>query len=431
MAKQQANDLNYVASRSQKRIPAHKADSADEGESRAHFVREGKSQAEQGAEDSPADTLLFELLRKELEAIGRIEQSMKPAALGSYKTLLTCREVERRLGSQPTQDERQRAAHAALIDAIEALPTSRDQRIAEAILAATDEYEGYNVDERKRILDKRADGCSPDIYKRRRPKIIERLTRYLIREIDDTKSLDNQTDYILSLDNLKCLFEDVAHFRYCCLTYSFVVFFDGQLTALDNQPLQLRHNQRSIEDALYRSYTDLVLSGGYCFENAFYSSRDEILANLPAGIVGEISTKLTYVYDLMPFSEGARVQYCVNRFDLPLSLADYRATRKTLYLLDWKHWAQANLHFDSSEKSDLLGKIIAGCTRLLLFANNVLKADQDTELLVDEAAELVAGYYGIDQSRAILDSQSLYKHFCAYTSYQDTALYFASPIFFD
>jgi hypothetical protein len=360
-----------------------------------------------GGDQDSTYMLRLKGLRETLEEIGRIKQSIKPTALIGYEMLFACQEVKRRAGPHPTQTALARAAHSALKEAIAALPTPRDQLIAQAILAAETKYEGRKVDERKRTLDE-DHGIDVNVYKRCRPHILDLLAQYLMQhEPRDPAPTGDIVGYTESLENLKCLFWDVARLRHRSIAYLFVTNFDGLLSASNGGSFHLRRHPPSICDALYKAYLELVLSTGYCLDDALYSCRTKILANLPAEVLSEISTMLGEVLDLMPFDSSGREHICENRYKHVLSLSNYRDRLAVAYVALWKPWMQDNLHFGQADANEVVEKIVTGCNQLLLLARKSLNIHVDDHSLGGETVEIVATYYGTDASVLVLNDKSL------------------------
>jgi hypothetical protein len=360
-------------------------------------------------------------LREELEEIGRIQQSIQPSALSGYSALLACAEVVRRVGPQPTQAELGQAAHSAITDAITALPTPRDQQIAEAILAATAEYEGRNVDERKRILD-HAHGCGPNIYKRQRPKILKLLVQHLESGVaSDPLPSGDLAGYAASLDNLKCLCQDVARLRHSAIAYLFVCGFDEQLNDADSEPCRLRR-QRSVIDALYSAYLELILSAGYCTDDARYSARTELLANLPAMAFSEISQRLSQIFERLPIDSSNRKHVCKERYESFRTLSDHRSHQGIMYYAFWKPWSEDHLSFAAVDEI-CLQSIVTDCNQLLLFVARSLYIQPNPVLPYEnQPIDPIASYYGVDADAEILEGKSLRDHWVKYLEDRDSTM---------
>jgi hypothetical protein len=366
-------------------------------------------------DEDTAYTLMLKAFREELEEIGRIERSIQPSALVAYTTLLNCQEVRRRVGHRPTETELTQAAHMALQDAIKALPTARDRLIAEAVMAATPEYEGHNVDERKRILDERADGCSVNVYKRRRPQILEYITKYLMpRKPERSESASDITGYTESLENLKCLVVDTARLRHHFIAYLFTTMLNTQ--PRNNNPSTMQHHQRSINDALYKVYVELILSAGYCLDDAPYSDQTKMLANLPPVVLSEVSKMIEQVFALMPYDSSTRKVLCENRYGRLLGLARYRNRLAVLWTALWNPWTQENLQ---SNHADI---VVTACNQLLLLGRESLKIYVDNVPLTDEIRGAVAAYYGLTPSATIVNDESLQERLEQFILDQDVAM---------
>lgn len=147
-----------------------------------------------------------------LGAIGANERTLRSYALERYSVLLNTPEVQRRAGHHATSGQLAEAANVALTGAIAEIVVPRDRLVAEAVLCATDSFEGKSVEERKTFLESE---CSPlrvseNEYRRARERILIRLACHLLRSAGmvSTKSV-SATD-----GQIKPLSEAVRHLNY-------------------------------------------------------------------------------------------------------------------------------------------------------------------------------------------------------------------------
>jgi hypothetical protein len=371
---------------------AHKGDLARQGTSRG---KQGKSQAH---DDEIAPDL--KPLLKELEKIGRIRRSIEPSALGGFPNLLGCSAVLNRVRPGVIKEQ---AAHDALKAAIAALPTPDDRLIGQAILAA-DKFVGDDVNTRKRTLDE-DHGIDGNRYKLRRPHILRLLVEYLAFETSHTGDIDS---YTAAVRDLTCLFTDVARLGYCCIAYNFVIDFDKQLhdaSASDSQ--RLRCHRRSIVDAIYDAYLELVWSAGYCLDEAPYSRRTRIANALPAEVLPQITTLLDRIFELLPFESRHRAALCQNRYSPP-SLFDHRNWLGVYRGSFWKPWEKHHLDFTPNLQSSAI-PIYVRCRELLQYVFRTLniRLDGDDLGFMEASAEAVANYYGVELSAYTFEGKTL------------------------
>jgi hypothetical protein len=344
----------------------------------------------------------LQLLVDELEDLGRNTRSIAPAALAGCSCLFACRAVKSRVRQRTSEKQLQQAAHEALQDAIASLPTPDDQLIGQAILGATDDFVGDDVNTRKRTLDE-LHGIDAARFKRRRPAILRLLAEYL--QSNETKGI-SASEYRQSIRNLTCLFEDTANLGLYCLAYEFVTDFDKQLSASEDIPQYLHHHRDSITGPLYDAYLELILSAGYCLSEAPYSCRTTILNVMPAEIVPGITVRLDSLFETLPFKPHMRADFCRNRYVLPPDLYTYRSRLYT-YGQHWGNWERYNLNFAANDL-DALQPIVTGCGELLQYVHDSLDIDLFS-WPPSRPVQAVVNYYGVEPT-CILKDKSLEQH---------------------
>ena len=129
---------------------------------------------------SPDQALGSDLLRRELEEIGRKRRSLEVSSLFAYRHLLECPLVAARADSKATGLQLAKHARQAIIEAIERIGDSTDKRIAEAILCTNDDFSGKTVEARKALLA--SDGISAEMYKKRRSAVLDFVTSFLLQD---------------------------------------------------------------------------------------------------------------------------------------------------------------------------------------------------------------------------------------------------------
>jgi hypothetical protein len=383
---------------------------------KAGFGKPGRLSV-QGDTSRSGDAQRHQLLT-DLEDIGRNERSITPTALGAHHMLLNCPQVLSRVGGNPTDAQLQKAAHAALKNAIATLPTRSDRLIAQAILGATKDFEGKIVDERKQFLEDNY-SITKSTYKRRRLKVLTFLVDYLMSDDADVSLQGGDlAAYTSSLHNLGCLLQDVAQLSYIFSAYEFIKAFDKQLYASPKSPQPSRRHNCVLTDSLYEAYLELILSAGYCLHEAPYSCRAQLLTHIPVAFLSETEGRLEQIFDFMPFHSDNINLICQNRYSRIKDLLVYRRTQQAFKSL-WKPWARAKLTFDSStDISDEIVDIQFHCYKLLDLALESLNYHFSDGEYVDNIIGIVADYYGLEPSSQILDGQSLSDHCLPYLQKQ-------------
>ena len=292
------------------------------------------------------------------------------------------------------------------MEAIKALPTEADERIGQAILAATEEFEGKNVDQRKELLASKY-GISENVFKRRRRVVLDYLVAHLYT--DRTSPGPDLADYTMALHNLSALTRDVAQFYLAFITYKFVKSFDKQLhTSSCSDALQpSRRHTRALTDVLYNAYWELILSSGYCRDDAAYSCRTKVLASFPSELLTMLAGGLDEIFDVMPFEPRHRQRICQDRHDRTPDLWDYRERLRAFRRM-WDSWATENLCLEVNTGSDqIIAQVMACCHNILEQTAMARIAIGNTRSIMDRMVCAVANYYGLEPSSPILDGKSL------------------------
>jgi hypothetical protein len=350
-----------------------------------------------------------EQLLDEIEEVGRNEQSMKPSALAGAYALLQCPEVLRRAGPEATDDQRRQAAHDALKAALATLPL-RDQLIGEAILAAP-EYEGQNVDQRKRSLEE-THGISESAFKRRRKTILERIVEHLIRRDDHSDPDSHLTldDYRKALRAIERVLLDATELAYACRAHQFVRTLDQKLTTTD-WPSAFRRadHKTTILNVLYRRHMDLIVSAGHCFDDQPYSVRKNIISNLPPASISDFVRPLARTFDALPFSRSyERVDICRDYFAPVADLHKRRNARGG----DQALWAIRFNQIQSTNPDTHLDAAISGYKSITWAAREWFKMRvlASSEFRLRQIGEIVANYYGVQPTSVVYGDVSLFHH---------------------
>lgn len=119
-------------------------------------------------------------LRRALEEIGRKRRSLEISGLFTYDALLQCPRVTRRARPTTTRSELAEYAQQAILEAIKRIEDGTDKAIAQAILCATEDFAGKTVAHRKDELATM--GISADMYKERRPHILDFVVSFLCQD---------------------------------------------------------------------------------------------------------------------------------------------------------------------------------------------------------------------------------------------------------
>ena len=263
------------------------------------------------------------LLGAELQDIGRNARSIKPAALAGRSTLLRCARVARKKGSTTSEAALLQAAHDALADAIKAMPTPTDRVIAEAILAATSEFEDKNVDERKRLLATKYH-IGETTFKRRRPKIVQLLVAYLVSDEGEAPFGTTLIDHAQACRDMATLFRDTHAVRYAFGALSFARYIDRHCS--DSWPSDWAGERviGPIADVIWKRCVSLSLATTYCFSDAQYSDRRRMIANFPDELVNRLSGSLETVFAQLDDLDGKRQEIQDSYFTPSPSLGERR-----------------------------------------------------------------------------------------------------------
>lgn len=374
---------------------------ANHDDANAH---KGISRAPQGK--SGADEAQREQLRNELERIGRYKQSIKATGLADSPGLLDCPQVLSRLGHRPTEDERRKAAHAALRDAIADLPSTK-RLIGQAIMAATTTFEGQIVEQRKKTLEDNY-GITKDIFKHRRKDVITSIVNYLMSEQSGAATDRSSDAYRRARIDIECLANDAARLEHLWRGYLFICEFTHAFPQIVSQwpRTPFIGAVTGFLDTLYEAHIDLVVSAGYCFDHADYSHRDRIAANLPTEVVTELPDMLSFVIGTpQPFSTALRERICQHHLNPDGDLHARRLEMKAIHA-HWTIWAcSLPLSFDGAEyllkkTPSRLAAVTAVTKRLTAWLNIMPKT-----FAALEVGETVQNYYGIQGSTVIYDQQ--------------------------
>lgn len=295
------------------------------------------------------------------------------------------------------------------MEAIKALPTETDKHIGQAILAATNEFEGKNVGQRKEVLAGKY-GISENVFKRRRQAVLDYLVAHLYT--DRTSPGIDLADYTMALHNLRALIRDVAQLHYGLVTYKFVKDFDKRLrtSSVSGALHPPRRYARALTDTLYSAYLELILSSGYCRDDAAYSCRTKVLASFPSELLTMLAGGLDEIFDVMPFEPRHRQRICQDRYDrTTLDLWDYRE-RLRVFRRMWDSWATENLCLEVTNigSDQIIAQVMSSCHNTLeqtAMAGRIKIGD--TGPIMDRMVRAVANYYGLEPSSSILDGKSL------------------------
>jgi hypothetical protein len=367
----------------------------------------------------------FSLLRRELEQIGRNERSIKPGALAHAYCLHSCPATMRRVTTQATTYELLEAAHQAILDALNSLSTP-DRLIGEAILASTPEYEGKSVDQRKRLLDEHH-GIGENLFKRRRPHVLDAIVAYLSPTQIATATTDgpSRRHYQVALRDIRQVLLDGRRLADICRGCMFVRALNRALTTNNTWPPGLQPgNEKILLDAVYEQHMNLVVSGGYCFDDAPYSQRARIDANLPAIAITEIANALDRIYSCLPIEARYRRVFCEGYFGSIADLYEERVWQKGHRIL----WG-TNLRLTPKQSDD----ITSGYGQLADVAREYLNMrvrQKERDAITRETSEVLARYYGISPDSPLNfgsnDASSLLaylKHYFLYEGLNSSTLW--------
>jgi hypothetical protein len=385
---------------------AHKTDLAGHGGSRAS---QGPPTTEHG--DSSARSNLA--LRQALEEIGRNERSIKPAALRAYSALIACGEVKRRMRFQSHADPSE-VAHEALIDAIKSLPTERDQLIGQAVLAASADFEGDDVNTRKRTLDERHN-ITENVYKRYRPKVLDSIIECLDRALSEPDvSLEPLTTYYEALDEVSCIMMDVVRLSDAVRAGLFVSKFNTALHKHNLWQPSTPADRHLLTDAILNAHVELVCSTVYCFGDRSYSRRTALDKVLNPELIAELSRHLFGMLKMLWMNEHMRTKAADARSDP--SLAARRHVNHMLYT-SWQWHLAIDFESDSTVWWSA-AFVLEVCTYLERVAYKTLAIrDNERSQITADTRATIARYYGMKESTLVGSHLTLAEHIVDYWVY--------------
>lgn len=334
-----------------------------------------------GANGAAGSYTSEELLLQELGDVGRNDKSIQPSALERHRILLDCPAVESRVTPNASDADRARVTEQAIRDAIAALPTPLERLVGKAILGVGDKFEGFTVNERIRTLDELKTGCTPDTFKRRRPKVLKQIAKYLEQpHVRPGTRLITLASHQTVIKSVECVTTDVMRLSYYLQAYRLVLLLDEKLAEVKDPPYN--QDRSALTGEIYKVYLDLVLSAGYCFARQPYSQRSTLEANLAPSLLTHFSSLIDVVLNEMPFDTNLRNAICSLHFD-GYDLLDYRKFMDLVRRYCWQRWADGVLDFGdlswSEQSEDDYGPIAV--------------IDTDIDLLIQTSRDIIEKAY--------------------------------------
>lgn len=384
---------------------------------KADLGREGRSGSSSGDRrhqpSNIAERTGFLAFRQALEELGRIERSIEPSALRNYPVLLECNEVKRRTRLQ-TQADPAQITHEAILDAISSLPTERDRLLGQAILAANPNYEGDDVNTRKRTLDEQY-GISENVYKRHRPKVLDYIIAYLESfPTDFSLSSEPLSSYYQALAEVNCVVMDVVRLAYAVQAGLFVSRFNSALRENHLWQANFPADRCLITDAILAAYVGLIHSTVYCFGVESYSQRPALDGSLNPGLNTELSDKLFALLDTLWLNESLRKTLTDLRFYPNLATSRYE---NNLLYTAWQ--IRLEVEFDKDGTVWRYADFVLSCCNGI--GHKAYQAlpirDNERSQIMTDTQSVIAHYYGISASTLIGSHSTLAEHIAAYWTY--------------
>ncbi len=375
----------------------------------------------------------------ELGDIGTKEKSIEPPALEKekYAHLLRCREVQRRVrpGASITQLAQQ--ASLALKDAISNIPGPTNKLVAEAVLGATDQFEGLLIKQRKEIVAKHPNGCSEESYKRRRKRVLLDIIRFLERQTLDvpilsapygptvTETETNTADRDPVDSALWALAANASQLHYAGLASFFVSKFSSKLAA--NRVHYLGWHRYASAESTFEFYWLLYI--GWYRPLTLYEPLDP-LSRESIAIKRSIDTHQTLAFLLQTIVEQSPFNYS---HDLLLhqhgggiggiAMSESGEIRD-LYATVWLPWFSKSINHRDSTAPSALEIITAKSGAIALIIGNQVGFGDYPALSTARtmAHHSIAHHFNFDEWTPIVDGKSLRQHADAYFDSASTEL---------
>jgi len=351
-------------------------------------------------------------LYKELGKIGRVQKSLAPGGLLSYKELLSCAEVNRRVSAQATPLQRAEAAAEAIIEAVAGIDNEAEQ-IAEAVLCIRGSYIGKSVKDRKRALR----GISAESFKQKRPEALAHVVAFLSAPVRHNPiplpprppELE-QGDYLGY--NVRCVSRDAFALHCSGLASLFVCEFDAVLREHGIEQSGHMHSEACAEQ-MFRDFSTFVSSSHYSFVDHLASFREWAAKRSIEPETAEwlaLSVQQTTAYCPLASTDASDTTV----FQLMGGPSGNGVHVRDLYSLVWEPWYFADWPFHPKvpsgvERITVQSGAIASVLTGYLGTNQPV--DQEAR---DEAVDTVGRYYGYRDGELTVDGKSLVEHTRAY-----------------
>lgn len=364
--------------------------------------RRGRARSEPDAAGSRQQASIAQRVRTELQHLGTKARSIRDAALADCEALFEADNVKGRFTPRATQNERIKAAHDALLGAIGDQPTSDDRLIAEAILAAG-RFEGLIVEQRKELLEQE-NHISKDVFKKRRPVVMEALVDYLFTRAPQTR---DSKAYGECMDSVLLVGKDV---NVLCARFAASLFVLWTTRYLIEEKASLDHYRRSpsvITDALAHAHVNLILSGYEAFGRGEHSRRDKLLTNFPSDFVDDLDVSLREFHAKLPVKEMQRGLLCRQYF-WGVSSVEHERSLRADAARSWRRWSETTMPWlystqdlpyrPARSRADAFDTVCHYYENVRATIRLTLRVADNYVLPYSLVEESAADYYGVDLS---------------------------------
>lgn len=204
--------------------------------------------------DSETSEEAIKALVCELGEVQKERRPLEPSSFDGKDHILTSPAVQRLAGARATDVQHAECASTALLTAIEELSDEKALRIARAMFAVLEVYQGKTVTKRKETLDE-LERIAPSTWDSRRKSILKKLA-FALRRDSAPSSPDERDQYpraqpAVDSSGLTNLAQMAALLHYAGLTTLFVADFDRQLV---ESPYYLDQERAPTAEFLFHAY---------------------------------------------------------------------------------------------------------------------------------------------------------------------------------
>jgi hypothetical protein len=243
-----------------------------------------------------------EAVKALVRELGEVQKERRPLEASSFDGkahILTSPAVQRLAGARATEVQRAECASKALLTAIEELSDEKALRIARAMFAVPEVYQGKTVTKRKEKLDE-LERIAPSTWDSRRKPILKKLA-FALRLGSLPSSLGERDQYpraqpAVDDSGLTNLAQTAALLHYAGLTTLFVADFDRQLV---ESPYYLGQDRTPTAEFLFHAYVGFAYGlaiGSKTSEKRILMSPRVLETSLGERLPLEIATQLARLW---------------------------------------------------------------------------------------------------------------------------------------